>query len=295
MSEAMALRPRTLDEAMKLAECMAKSDIIPNEYRNKPGNIVIAAMLGSELGLGVVQAMQGICVINGKPTVYGDLFMAIIQGSGLLEEFSETWDEATQTATCRGRRRGWKDEIVRTFSMADANRIEVWEKDRDGSSKRIKLSQKRGPWTDGYARRMCQMRARGFFGRDGFSDALKGLALREEVEDYETVTSQADGGEIQMPKRLSAAPAPEAPKPNGAAEKPATPVVPPPVAHAEPSSAPTAQYASQREIGRLRATMRGTGKTESDLIDFLGRAGVTSPDEIPRDVFEHAVAWAKAI
>ena len=61
-----------------------------------------------------------------------------------------------------------KSPIIRTFSIAEA--------------RKARLLGKSGPWQD-YRGRMLQMRARGFALRDGFADVLKGLNIREEVED----------------------------------------------------------------------------------------------------------------
>lgn len=61
------------------------------------------------------------------------------------------------------------------------------------------LSKKDGPWTN-YPKRMCQMRARGFALRDSFSDFLKGLSIREEMEDVVATAVQV---EDYTPQRAS--------------------------------------------------------------------------------------------
>lgn len=163
------LAPRTFGEAIEFAKMISQSAFVPREFRGKPGEILAAIQYGFEIGVGPMQALQNIAVINGKPSVYGDLALALVQASGLLEDHKET-DDGT-TATCMVKRRGDSTSHVVTFSMADA--------------KLAGLSGKQGPWQT-HTKRMRQMRARGFALRDKFADVLKGVITREEAEDYPT-------------------------------------------------------------------------------------------------------------
>ena len=52
------LSPRTLEEAMKFADLLAKSTIVPKDFMNNAGNIFVAIQWGAELGLKPMQAMQ---------------------------------------------------------------------------------------------------------------------------------------------------------------------------------------------------------------------------------------------
>lgn len=161
------LSPRTLEEAMKFADLLAKSTIVPKDFMNNAGNIFVAIQWGAELGLKPMQAMQNIAVINGRPSLWGDAVIALVRSSPLCEYIYETIDNGT--AICRVKRRG-EDEQVRTFSDADATKAG--------------LLNKSGPWTQ-YPSRMKQMRARAFALRDVFSDVLKGMPVAEEVMDFE--------------------------------------------------------------------------------------------------------------
>ena len=159
--------PRDLDEAMQYAKIIADSDLVPKDYKGRPGNVLVAMQMGGEVGLKSMQAVQSIAVINGRPSLYGDTLWALVKAHPHCESTSETYDESTQTATCRIKRRG-NDPVVRTFSRADAEKAGLWNKD--------------GPWKQ-YPKRMLQMRARGFAARDTFPDALRGLMPAEEARD----------------------------------------------------------------------------------------------------------------
>lgn len=184
-----SLEPKTLEEAMKLAEIIAKSDLVPKDFQGKPGNVLIAVQMGKEIGLKPMQALQSIAVINGRPCVWGDGALALVRASGLLEDFREDMDEKALTATCSAKRKGQPTTIVRSFSQAEAKVAGLWDK-------------KPSPWQT-YPKRMLQMRARAFVLRDGFADVLKGLAIAEEQGDIETVDTEA----LPAPARVALPPA----------------------------------------------------------------------------------------
>lgn len=162
-------QPESFDQALRLCDMIANSDLAPKDYKGKPGNVLIAMQLGMEIGLKPMQAIQNIAVINGRPTVWGDAMLALVQASHLCEYIKETIKDGK--AYCAVKRVG-QDEHIATFSMDDA--------------KKAGLIGKPGPWSQ-YPERMLQMRARGFALRDKFSDVLKGIVMREEVEDYQVI------------------------------------------------------------------------------------------------------------
>jgi len=161
------LRPTNFNEALQFAELIAKSDFVPRDYKEKPGNVLVAIQMGSELGLAPMQALQNIAVINGRPTVWGDAMLALVTAHKDCVDIQEINDD--EKASCTIKRRG-RSPITRTFTIAEA--------------KHAGLADKQGPWKQ-YPKRMLQMRARAFALRDAFPDALKGLNMTEEVMDYD--------------------------------------------------------------------------------------------------------------
>jgi hypothetical protein len=163
--------PTTLDEAMRFSDMLAKSSMVPKAYQGKPEDVLVAVQWGKELGLAPLQALQNIACINGKPSVYGDAAMALVQNSSVcenIEEFVEGEGTPNPTAVCVAHRKN-RTPITARFSVEDARRAGLWGK--------------QGPWT-AYPKRMLQMRARGFALRDAFPDVLKGLITVEEANDY---------------------------------------------------------------------------------------------------------------
>lgn len=166
------LSPQNFEQALTFSNYLADSDMVPKDFKGKPGNCLIAMQWGAELGLKPLQSLQNLAVINGRPALWGDAVIALVLSSPVCEYVNE--DDDGETATCRVKRKGGQEQ-VRTFSMEDA--------------KRAGLAGKQGPWMQ-YPKRMRQMRARAFALRDVFPDVLRGMAVAEELQDM-AVASQA--------------------------------------------------------------------------------------------------------
>lgn len=166
-ANSFSLTPKNLDEAMKFSEMIADSDICPKDFKGKAGNVLVAIKMGLEVGLPPMQAIQNIAVINGRPTLWGDVIPALARAHPKFEYMNEEFSKEGFMAICKIKRKG-EPEQIRTFSQEDAQKAGLWGK--------------QGPWSK-YPKRMCQMRARAFAIRDVFPDALKGIQVAEEVMD----------------------------------------------------------------------------------------------------------------
>lgn len=168
---------QTIDEAMTFGKLLAGSSFVPKDFRDRPADCVLAVQHGAELGLGPMQSVQSIAVVNGRPSIYGDAAIALVKGSPVCEYIAERieGDGDQMAAICEAKRRGDPQPTVSTFAVADAKKAGLWGKT--------------GPWQT-YPRRMLQMRARGFALRDAFPDVLRGLVTAEEAQDYTHVEPQ---------------------------------------------------------------------------------------------------------
>jgi len=165
---------QSFDDAMRFASLVSKSDFAPKDFKGKPESCLLAIQHGSEVGLSPMQSLQSIAVINGRPTIWGDAALALVQSSPVCEyvrEYIEGEGDG-MVAVCEAKRRGYPQPTVVRFSMQDA--------------KRAGLTGKQGPWTQ-YPSRMLALRARGFALRNAFADALRGLITAEEAQDYQSV------------------------------------------------------------------------------------------------------------
>ncbi|MBW5801150.1 recombinase RecT [Halomonas elongata] len=166
-----SMQPTSMSEAMEMAQMLASSQMVPQAYQQKPQDTLVAMMMGSELGLNPIQALQNIAVINGKPAIYGDALLALVQSHPAFGGHEESFDDATMSATCTVWRKGDAKPHTVTFSQQDAERAKLWGKS--------------GPWQT-YPKRMLMWRARGYALRDKFADALGGLITVEEARDIPT-------------------------------------------------------------------------------------------------------------
>lgn len=186
-AQAFDLSPQNFDQALAFANYLADSDMVPKDFKGKPGNCLIAMQWGNELGMKAIQAIQNIAVINGRPALWGDAVIALVRSSPACEYVQESDDG--HTATCKVKRRG-EPEQYRTFGMDDA--------------KTAGLLGKQGPWTQ-YPKRMRQMRARAFALRDAFPDVLRGMPVAEEVMDIPKDMGTAEVVSPWTPEQMTAA------------------------------------------------------------------------------------------
>lgn len=191
---ALALIPTNLDELQRLAGLMFASGLMPTSIKTKEA-VAVAVMAGLEVGLSPMAAVQNIAVINGRPSIWGDAMLAIVQASGLLEDYREDPIKSPSGEIIGFRaiakRKGQGEPIENTFTQDDA--------------KRAKLAGKTGPWSE-YPQRMMKLRARGFTLRDGFADVLKGMRSREEEEDIIDVTPLPERSALPpMPREIGEA------------------------------------------------------------------------------------------
>jgi hypothetical protein len=178
------LQPQNFQELCAIANVLAKSDAVPKSYQGKPTAIVVAGMAGAELGLPLLKALQGICVINGVPSLYGKTAFAMVtrhQDFDGIEEWEEgdPFDDAQPYVYHVTLKRRGRNDVHRSFSKAEAKAIKV----QSGQNGKVALWDKPGPWLDGYKRRMCRWRAFGFGAADQFADALLGFGIVEEMID----------------------------------------------------------------------------------------------------------------
>ncbi len=171
---------RSMDEIGRFCVAINKSRLAPKGL-DTPEAIMVAVCYGMEIGLAPMQALQSVAVINGRPTLWGDAVPALIMARPDFVDMEETVE--AQKCTCTVQRKH-RTPVTRSFSMDDA--------------KRAGLLNKSGPWSQ-YPQRMLQMRARAWAIRDAFPDALKGVQIREEVQDYHRDEPKPVAARLVMP------------------------------------------------------------------------------------------------
>lgn len=173
--------PRNLDEALRFASGIVQAGLAPDSYNNNPSQVLLGVLAAMEAGLPPLTGLRNIAIIGGRPTMWGDSLVALVQAKNLIEDYrvmdiGESFDPTLDKAQwpdsygvqVRIVRRNQETPYIGEFSVGMAKKAGLWGK--------------KGPWQS-YPKRMLTMRARGFALRDGFADALGGIAIREEMED----------------------------------------------------------------------------------------------------------------
>ena len=114
------LSPQTFEQALTFAKYLAESEMVPKQFRNKPGDCLIAMQWGYEVNFKPLQALQSIAVINSKPSIYGDAGKAILLAAGCaIDEDDMEVVKRNNRARCKITRPG-RPPCERTFSLEDA-------------------------------------------------------------------------------------------------------------------------------------------------------------------------------
>lgn len=261
--------PASISELKQFATFMADSSLVPKEYLNNVPNCMVAMMMGRELGLSPMQSLQGIAVINGKPSVWGDALWALVMSHPEFGGFEEIPEEGKHTTKLVRIKRGVSMTSVGIFSMEDARNAGLLDKNT--------------PWKT-YPRRMLMWRARTYAARDLFPDALKGLTTYEEMQDY------VPGDVVQSPRQPqpSAAAATSAP-----VETKGGQAAPAPEKKAEESATISAD-----EVKEFSTAYKKSGWDLADarafMVEMSERLGVTINRSglIPKSEFKGAMVWA---
>lgn len=182
MSESLALddvgmlKPKNANELAMLADRFVKSGMLPKSYQTA-AQVITAWQYAGELGLKPMSALRQIAVINGTPSIFGDLPISLVERSGQLEwkrEFiiDEEMNEINWTnknlkarpwgAVCILKRKG-REPIERFFTTDEANEANLFKND---------------VWRK-YTKLMLKYRARSQAIKDEFADVLGGVAIAE--------------------------------------------------------------------------------------------------------------------
>lgn len=172
--------PKNVQEQLIVADGYIRSGMLPKGYETA-GQVVTAMTFAAELGIPGIVGLRQIAVINGQPSIWGDLPLALCIKSGQLDYIKEfiidddmnpiCWANKNLKATpfaaiCLVKRKGQDEEHSTHFSVDDAKTAGLW-----GNSKK-------DPWIK-YPKIMLKYRARSQALKDKFPDALNGVNIAE--------------------------------------------------------------------------------------------------------------------
>jgi hypothetical protein len=153
-----------------LAKNVASTDFVPKALRGNPAAVAACILTGREIGLGPMESLAKINMIDGKPSLASELMRSLVLRAGHQIKFSTLTD---MKVTIEGRRAGEEEWTVITWTTAMAATAGVGSKD---------------VWKK-YPRAMLSNRATSELCRLIFPDALGGLSYTaEELEEEATTT-----------------------------------------------------------------------------------------------------------
>jgi hypothetical protein len=188
MSSELAIYRAPVPDRMRYAEALAQASLLPRAYQRQPANVLLALEYGAALGIAPMTAIQGIHVIEGKPSASAGLIGALVRKAG--HRLRVTGDDTHAVA-----------EIVRADDPDFTFRAE-WTLDR---AKAAGLLGK-GVWKS-YPAAMLKARAITEVARDACPEALSGVSYTAE-ELGDDSPAHLDSGSVAVSAAASPAPAP---------------------------------------------------------------------------------------
>lgn len=240
------------------AVALAASSLLPRQYGGSPANVLLVIEHGLALGLRPTAAINGINIINGRPTLSSDAMAAVVRRTGHKLRIIEDTDAMSVTAILI-RADDPDFEFRVTWDVAKAEQAGLWGN--------------KGPWSL-YPMQMLRARAISEVCRQGASDALAGVIYTpEELGGVD--------GEV-----ISERPAPPASAPSPAA----------PASAASPAPAPQGDderlAALQAECAALVTSWcdRFGGDPEEIAAEWQAIDGTASPRDLKKWLFAKAQA-----
>lgn len=183
-----AMVPQTPEEYARMGKLLIDAGCVPASYEGESphetrAKLIIGLMKSVEIGVPPITGLNGIMIVNNRPSVWGDLAVSLIQKSGTLEKMEvrrfgpeptpgldiDKWSNEFGYRVLMWRK-GQDQPYVGEFTVGDARRAGLWG------------SHKRQPWIK-YPFDMLFNRARAKAMRMGFADALHGMSIIEEARD----------------------------------------------------------------------------------------------------------------
>lgn len=121
-NELVVITPKSIEEAERMSKTLAASHLLPDALRAKPADVLATVLAGAELGLAPMQAIRGIVVIKGKPTLSADTMGALVKRRRDVCEYLILKESTPERAVYETKRTGDPAATTMEFSIEDAKR-----------------------------------------------------------------------------------------------------------------------------------------------------------------------------
>lgn len=184
----MIADPKTMNTLFRLAKMYASSKIVPETYRDKPEDCLVAIELAARMNVSPIFVMQQLYIVKGRPGWSGQAALALIQNARKFMdlEYVMVGTEGTMERGCylQGRSTTTGRIVKGTLVTMQMAKDEGWI-DKSGSKWKTMPEQ------------MLRYRAASFFARAECPQALMGFQTVEELED---VQGRKDAPEVKTVK-----------------------------------------------------------------------------------------------
>lgn len=272
LSPAESWQGLMLDQKLHYATILADSTIIPDDYRKRPANILIACSKGAALGLSPEDSLYAIHVIKGRPSLSAEAMRARVQAMG----HKLTIESSVTSATVTLERTDGHPGGSKTYTTEMAHRAGLDKPSKTGVPSKWTLDPEP----------MCIARASSRVLKAHAADLVSGITFAEDVID-EPMIEIGGGSPVEAlqatTEAVAAIEAPEpAPEPVKKASKPAET----PQAAAEPEDAEIVPDEPEQADEPTQATL-DTADDNSDPLSadewkqLLRERGLTLGDVAP--------------
>ena len=187
--------PQAMKDMSEVAAVISKSPIVPANFKDDVGGVLIALDMAQRLNLNPLAVMQNIYMVGNKPAWTGTFYAALITTSGLFRSYNYEEEETGEEVKSIGR----KNLRCRVVAVGvDGNKV-------------------CGPWVDyvmaekdGWSRRngskwqtmpelMIRYRAASFFVRTCCPNAAMGLREGSEQAEINEIEEEEEARKRQQP------------------------------------------------------------------------------------------------
>ena len=164
----------SFNQLARAAAAFSKTSIVPDAYRGKPEDCMVAIDMANRMGVSPLMVMQNLYVVKGKPSWSGQACMSLIQGCGKFRDVRPVY-----TGTVGTEDRACHIEAVRISNGETVQGVEV----------SMQMAKAEG-WTSNSKWRnmpelMLAYRAAAFFARVHCPERLMGVYVEGEADDIQ--------------------------------------------------------------------------------------------------------------
>jgi hypothetical protein len=180
---------RSLIGLQKLGDFIARSQLVPKRWQQKPIDCAVGAQMAMRMGVDVLTFLQNAYLVRGTPGVEGKFLIALINASDLVADLIDY--EITgegENFSCRAFVK-LRSGSVAYGPVVDMNtvRSEGWDKAKPIYDGDKKVGEQKSKWAT-MPDLMFRYRAAAFLARTKFPQLIFGLQTKEEIEDVHGVS-----------------------------------------------------------------------------------------------------------